>query len=79
VPGLSYEPYAATVVAIEQNRWPTEWAYMIWTEKKGEPPQLIMTILDRGYLNIQDTSIRIRPQVIVLNDGDTAFFFDKLE
>jgi len=52
---------------------------MIRTEKKGKTPQLIMTIMDRGCLNIQDTSIRISPKAIVLNEGETAFFFDIFE
>jgi len=52
LPGLGYEPYIATVVAVEQNHWSMEWAYVILTEKKGKPPQLIMTILDSGSLNI---------------------------
>jgi len=38
---MGYEPYVATVVVIEQNHWPTEWAHMIWMEKKSKPPQLI--------------------------------------
>jgi len=76
---MGYEPYVATVVAIEQNQWPTEWAYMIQMEKKGKPPQLIMTILDRGSLNLQDTSTRISPKAMELKDGKTAFFFDRFE
>jgi len=79
LPGLGYEPYVATVVAIKQNQWPTEWAYMVLIEKKGRPPQLIITILDRESLNIQETSICISPKVIVLNNGKTAFFFDELD
>jgi len=50
---------------------------MIWTEINGKPPQLIMTILDRGSLNIQESSIRISPKAIVLNEGEIAFFFSK--
>jgi len=32
------EPYVVTVVVIEQNHWPTEWTYMMRTEKKRETP-----------------------------------------
>ena len=56
LPGLDTEPYTATVVAIEQKHWPTEWVYMIRLEKKGQHPQLIMATLDRGDLYSQDTS-----------------------
>ena len=52
---------------------------MIRMEEKGKPPQLIMTIFDRGSLNIQDISTRISPKATVLNEGDTAFFFDKFK
>jgi len=38
-----------------------------------------MDILDRGCLNIQDTSIRIIPKAIELTNGETAFFFDIFE
>jgi len=79
LPGLGTEPHIATVVAIEQNHWPTEWAYMIRLEKKGQPPQLIMAILDRGDLYSQDTSICIRPKVMELKNGETAFFFNRFE
>jgi len=75
---MGYEPYVATIVAIEQNHWPTEWAYMIRMEKKGKPPQLIMTILDRGSLNLQDTSTRISPKAMKLTDGKTAFYLRQI-
>ena len=32
LPGLGTEPYTATVVAIEQNHWSTEWVYVIRLE-----------------------------------------------
>jgi len=51
-------------VAIEQNYWPREWAYMIRIEEIGKPPELLMTNLDRGSLNSQDTSTRISPKAI---------------
>ena len=79
LPGLGYEPYEATVVAIEQNHWPTEWAYMIRIEKEGKPPEAIMTKLDKGSLNIQDNSTRIYQKAIELKHGESAFFFDKFE
>jgi len=79
LPGMGYESYAATVVVIEQNHWPTEWAYMIQMEKEGKHSQLIMTILDRGGLNPHDTSTRISPKVMELKKGETAFFFDRYE
>jgi len=79
LPLLGYDWHEATVVAIEQNYWPMEWTYMIRMEEIGKPPELIMTILDRGSLNLQDISTRISPKAIVLNEGDTAFFFDKFE
>jgi len=71
--------HEATVVAIEQNYWPREWAYMIWIEEIGKPPELLMTILDRGSLNSQDISTCISPRAIMLTDGDTAIFFNELE
>ena len=79
LPELGTEPYAATVVAIEQNHWSTEWAYMIRLEKKGTPPQLIMTVLDRGDLNPHDTSICISSKAMELKNGETAFFFNQFE
>ena len=56
--------HEVTVVAIEQNYWPREWAYMIRIEEIGKPPELLMTNLDRGSLNSQDTSTRISPKAI---------------
>jgi len=79
LPGMGYQPCVTTIVAIEQNHWPTEWAYIIRIEKKGKPPQLIMTILDRGSLNLQDTSTCISPKAMELKDRKTAFFFDRFE
>jgi len=52
---------------------------MIQTETNGKPPQLLMTILDRGCPNIQETSIRISLKVIVLKEGEIAFFFNKFD
>jgi hypothetical protein len=75
LPGVdNTEPNVATVVAIEQNHWPTEWTYTVRADKKGKPPLLIAAILDTGGLNIQDTSIRIIPEAIELTNGETAFF-----
>jgi len=51
LPGLGYELYEATVVAIEQNRWPTEWKYMIQIEKEGETKEAKIEI---GSIRIQD-------------------------
>ena len=49
LPGMGYtEPYVVTVVVIEQNHWATEWTYMMRTEKKGRPPQLITAILEEA-------------------------------
>jgi len=48
-------------------------------EKEGKPPQLIMTILDRGGLNTHDTSTRISRKAMELKMGETAFFFDRFE
>jgi len=76
---MNQKSFAATVVAIKQNHWPTEWDYMIRTQKEGKQPQIIMAILDRGLLNMQGTSVRIKPQEIRLINGDTAFFFNKME
>jgi len=52
---------------------------MIWTEKEGKQLHIIMTILDRGHLNMNGTSVSIKPQEIGLRHGDTAFFFNKME
>jgi len=54
-------------------------AYMIRLEKKGQPRQLIMVILDRGDLYSQDTSTRICPKAMDLKNGETTFFFNRFE
>jgi len=70
--------HEATVVAIEQNYWLREWVYMIRIEEIGKPPELLMTILDRGS-NSQDISTRISPKAIMLTDGDVTLFFNEFE
>jgi hypothetical protein len=52
---------------------------MIRIEEIGKPPELLMTILDRGSLNSQDISTRISPKAIMLTDGDVALFFNEFE
>jgi len=71
--------HEATVVAIEQNYWLREWAYMIRIEEIGKPLELLMTILDRGSLNSQDITTRISPKAIMLTDGDVTLFFNEFE
>ena len=73
------DQHEATVVAIEQNHWPEEWTYMVRIEEIGKPPELLMTILDRGSLNSQDISTRIRPKAIMLTGGDKALYFNGFE
>jgi len=48
-------------------------------DEAGELPHFRATILDRGSLNIQDTSSRITAEVIELTNGETVFYFDKFE
>jgi len=79
LPSRVRDRYKATVVAIEQNHWPREWTYMIRVEESVKSPELLMTILDRGPLNSQDNSIRIRPKAAMLTDGDVPLFFDAFE
>ena len=76
---LDGEQHEATVVAIGQNYWPEEWIYVIRIEEKGKLPNLLYTIMERGGLNPDDTSYRIRPKTMLLAGGDVAFFFDKFE
>ena len=71
--------HEATVVAIEQNYWLREWAYMIRIEEIGKSPELLITIPNRGILNSQDISTRISPEAVILTDGDVAFFFNEFE
>jgi len=71
--------HEAMVVAIEQNYWPKEWRYMIRIEEIGKSPELLITIPNRGILNSQDISTRISPEVVILTDGDVAFFFNEFE
>jgi len=52
---------------------------MIWIEKIGNSPELLITVLDRGIPNSQDISTRISPEAVFLTDGDVAFFFNKFE
>jgi len=71
--------HEAMVAAIERNYWPKECRYMIWIEKIGNSPELLITVLDRGIPNSQDISTRISPEAVFLTDGDVAFFFNKFE
>jgi len=52
---------------------------MILIEETGKSPELLMTILDRGILNSQDTSTRISPKAVMLTDGDVPLFFNEFE
>ena len=52
---------------------------MIRTEESGKSPELLLTILDRGILNSQDTSTCICPKAILLAEREVALFFNKFE
>jgi len=52
---------------------------MIRIEEIGKSPELLITIPNRGILNSQDISTRISPEVVILTDGDVAFFFNEFE
>jgi len=65
LPVKSFVEYnVATVVAIEQNEWPKEWKYLVRVVTEGLPPLVLLTVLNTGSLNIQDTSIHISPMAI---------------
>ena len=66
--GMACSPEVSGVAAgaWALTEWPREWAYMIRIEEIGKPPELLMTILDRGSLNPQDISTRISPKAIML-------------
>ena len=52
---------------------------MIRIEERGKLLKLLCTIMDRGSLNLDDTSTCIRPKTMLLAGRDVAFFFDKFE
>jgi len=66
-------------MAIEQNYWQREWIYMIRIDEIGKSPELLMTILDRGILNLQDISTRICPKAALLTKREMALFFNEFE
>jgi len=71
--------YEATVIAIEQNHWPTEWRYLIRLELPRRPPKPRTAILDRGPLNPLDDRYYIRPEDATFQNNDVAFFFNAFE